>query len=138
MKKIISVILLISIFTVSMSSCKKKEVSAPTCDEVIAAYEEAGYHIYHIENENQGEVYDELCYLKVWLDDEYDYVYFYFFENAEDAEAYAEIRQYNVFIYLFSVIYGDPSWLYTKTYDNIEYEYENSDLLKPFNKLIGN
>ncbi len=135
MKKAISLLLLIFIIA-GLPACQRGSAPAPTCDAVIAAYEQVGYHIYHIVNENQGEIYDESCYVKVWLDDEYDYVYFYFFENADAAEAYAEIRQYNVLIFLFSVIYGDPSWLHTKTYGNIEYEYENPKLMEPFNALI--
>ncbi len=134
MKKIVSLILVISVLLICLSSCVNAEVMPLTCEELIAAYEEAGYHTFHSEPADDG--YEWNCYLKVWLDDEYDYAFFYFFDTEEVAEARAAERKYNILIYLFTVIYGDPTWLYTETYGCIEYEYSNSALIRPFQNLI--
>ncbi len=135
MKKIISLLLLISISIIGLSSCKKEKISAPTCDEVIEAYEKAGYHVSHFKNEFKDDSFDDICYVKVWLDDEYENVYFYFYESAEAAETFDREREYHVLIFLFTVIYGDPTWVWTKTYGNIEYEYEDPRMIKPFKEL---
>ncbi len=131
MKRLIALFLCLCLF-LSLTACAPKEVTPPTCEQLIAAYKEAGYHVFHHEDCEAPQV----CYVKIWLEDEYDYIYFEFFETAKDAEDYAATRQYNAVLYLFSVIYGDPSWLYTETCGNIEYEYCNKDLLKPFEELI--
>ncbi len=137
MKKWISLFLIPAFLCVGLSSCKNKEVVAPTCEEVIAAYQEAGYHVSHRENKLKDDSSDEICYVQVWLDDPYESVYFNFFESTEAAEAMDDERQFNVVIYLFTVIYGDPSWLWSEAYGNIQYEYEDPDMIKPFEDLIG-
>ncbi len=136
-KKMIALILAAFAFMLGLASCKKQEAVAITCDELIAAYKEAGYHVSHVENEYKDDELDDVCYVKVWLEDEHEYdeyVYFNFYESAEVAEELE--REYNVFIYLFSIIYGDPTWVWTDTYGNIGYEYEDGEMIKPFKKLI--
>ena len=64
------------------------------------------------------------------------YIFFYFFDTHEQANAYAKTREYNVLIWLFSAIYGDPSWLTTKVYNQIEIEYDQAYLYEPFEKLL--
>ncbi len=135
MKRAISFLMIISILILALPSCTSKTVTAPTCDELITAYEDAGFSIFH--SEDTEDASDWNCYVKVWDEDEYDYVFFYFFDTPEKAKARDDEREYNVLIYLFSVIYGNPQWLHTETYGNIEYEYSNSDLIKPFKELIG-
>ena len=39
-------------------------------------------------------------------------------------------------MWLFSAIYGDPTWLETECYRNIEIEYDDDDLYVPFEELI--
>ncbi len=133
MKKIISLLLVFSLL-ICLTACKKEEATPPTCEELIAAYEQAGYHVSHHENEYKDESTDEICYVKVWLEDVYECVYFYFYETAETAES-LELN-YNIFVYMFSIIYGDPTWVWTDTYGNIGYEYEDGNMLKPFKELI--
>ena len=104
-------------------------------EEVVQVYNEAGYSVW-------SEVYDEP------LDDGQiaaiqanhpngDYIYFTFFTNNKEAKAYKKEYYHPVTMSLFSVIYGDPQWPLWKVYGCIviEYDYANSDFLKPFNKL---
>ncbi len=130
-KRIIALFVIVCLL-ITMFSCESKVENAPSCEELIAAYENGGYHTFHSENVE----HPMTCSVKVWLDDEYDYAFFHFFGTAEDAKNYNAEREYNILLYLFSVIYGDPSWLYTETYGNVEYEYEDKETLKPFKNLI--
>ena len=125
------VFLMLSALLLSLCGCNKSEKTL-SCEDVVAAYEKAGYQVFHSEWENL----DFSCSVQATDPKTGEYISFHFFENAEEAEAYADSRQYNVVIWLFSVIYGDPSWLTTKTYQNIEIEYDHSYLYKPFKDLI--
>ena len=122
----------------SAVSCLGCSVSNPreiSCQDVIDAYENAGYQVFH-KDERDSET-GQVCYVRVEDNDSDEYIYFAFFNSAESAKARAEQRQWNVFLWLFSVIYSDPQWVIAKTYGNIEYEYRSdTDLIDPFHRLI--
>lgn len=131
--RFISIILLSCVLFISLVSCKNGEIKEITPEQVAMAYEEAGYDVWHSEEDDsiEGERYTVKA-----THENGDYIFFHFFDSVENAEAYADSRQYNVVVWLFSVIYGDPSWLSTETYGNIEIEYDNKDLYEPFEELI--
>ncbi len=124
---------LILVCILSMGGCAK-EPKAVTCEEVVAAYEAAGYTPFH---KHPAEGYDYDCYITVEDEERDEQIFFHFFSTVEAAESYAETRQYNVLLWLFSAIYGKPSWLNTEAYQNIEIEYIGSAIYKSFDKLIG-
>ncbi|MBO5480806.1 MAG: hypothetical protein J6A63_06440 [Clostridia bacterium] len=116
-------------------SCNRSEQTnkAITCDDVTAVYQAAGFTVFHSEKAN---VENGVCYVKATDPDTQEYIFFYFFDTHEQANAYAKTREYNVLIWLFSAIYGDPSWLTTKVYNQIEIEYDQAYLYEPFKTLI--
>ena len=137
MKKIISIILLLS-FVLSLTACcnstEPKEIS---CEEIIAAYEDAGYYVTHGEHKDEAEG-SQLCYIKASLteDSDSDYIYFITCFTEEQAEEAAETDKYNLAVWLYAAVSGESRWLKTGTYGKIEYSYYNSKLIKPFNELI--
>lgn len=129
-----SLMLVISILFASLASCSKGEIKEITPEDVVAAYENAGYEVWQSEEDDdsiEGERYTIRA-----THENGDYIFFHFFDSEENAEAYADTRWYNVLIWLFSVIYGEPSWLTTDTYGNIEIEYDDKTLYEPFKELI--
>ena len=137
MKKIISIILLLSFalsFTACGNSTEPKEIS---CEEIIAAYEDAGYFVAHGEHKDEAES-SQLCYIKASLteDSDSDYIYFITCFTDEQAKEAAETDKYNLAVWLFATVSGESRWLKTGTYGKIEYSYYNSELIKPFNDLI--
>ena len=116
-----------------LSGCRAEEKDI-SCADVVAAYEKAGYQVFH--KDTATEDYDWECYVKAQPKDSDDYIFFYFFDSEDAAEEYANTRQWNAVLWLYSLVSFQPTWLTTKTYGNIEYEYDNSDLVKPFNDLI--
>ncbi len=132
MRRIIYLFTAITILTLTFSSCSEKEPKDITCEEIIDAYEKAGYTVSH--NESEGFEYD--CYINVESKDGEDDIYIHRFSAAEEAASRGEEREYHVLIWLFSVIYGDPTWVYTEVYDVYEIEYTNKALYKPFKSLI--
>ena len=101
MKKILSIILLLS-FALSLTawgnSTEPKEIS---CEEIIKAYEDAGYFVTHGEHKTQAES-SQLCYIKANLteDSDSDYIYFITYFTEEQAEEAAETDKYNLAVWL--------------------------------------
>lgn len=130
MRKWLSVLLLLS-FIVSFAGCSRTEKPV-TYEEVGAAYEVAGYDVWY--NQWDDQPFDRS--IRATDPETGEYIYFHFFATPQEAKNYADTREYNVLIWLFTVIHGDPCWLTTVTYQNIEIEYDHSYLYEPFEKLI--
>ncbi len=101
-----------------------------TCEEVAATYEDAGYNVFH---NHAPELENKVCYIEVNNNDD-EQIIFYFYETAEEAEA--DQLDWNGLLWLFSVVYGDPTWVHTETYQNIAIEYTDQDLYTVFSNLI--
>lgn len=135
MGKLVLILLLISIL--GLSSCDndnmvfEKEI---TCEDIMKVYEEAGYEIFHKETTDQD--YDWNCYVKCTAPDSDDYIFFYIFDTNEEAVNYADERDWNILLYLFSGLFCDSAWLKTKSYNNIAIEYDQKELYKPFETLL--
>ena len=137
MKKIISIILLLS-FALSLTACgNNAEPKEITCDDIIKAYEDAGYYVTHGEHKYEAES-SQLCYIKANLteDSDSDYIYFITCFTEEQAEEAAETDKYNLAVWLYATVSGESRWLKAGTYGKIEYSYYNSKLIKPFNELV--
>ena len=136
MKKIITILLLLSL-SISLIACgnstEPKEIS---CEDIIAAYEDAGYHVTHGEHKTEAES-EQLCYVKASLteDSDSDYIYFTICFTEEQAKKVHETNKYNVIVWLYAAISGEGRWLNSGTYGKIEYSYYNPKLIEPFNKL---
>lgn len=131
MKKLVAMILMATMVLSMFAGCQKGERPV-SCDEVIAAYEAAGYDVYHRDYPERE--YGYVCMVRIEEEDR-DSIEFHFYETEEEAEAEAEERQWNGVLWLFSAIYGDPTWLETECYRNIEIEYDDDDLYEPFKEL---
>ena len=130
-KMFLSVLILISIFVLISCDNTKKEI---TCEDVIKVYEEAGYEVFHKETNPDDYKYE--CYVQCSASDSENYIIFHFFETNEKAESYAAERKWNVILFLYSCAMFEPTWLTTKTYNNIEIEYHENYLYKPFKTLL--
>ena len=139
MKKIISIILLLSLcflFTACGNSSEPKEIS---CEDIIAAYEDAGYTVLYHGHENDT-VYNDLgqyCAFEIRdPDNEDNYMYVHRYFTVEEAKAAAEERQFNPVLWLFFGIFGEWRWLHVGCYGDIEYETFNPEMLKPLRELM--
>ena len=133
-KRICAVLaLFVSLFC--LTGCQANEVTQLTCDQIIAAYEKAGYEIFH--KDTAAEEYAWACYVKAEDKESGEYIFFHFFDSEDAAKAYADTQQWNVVLWLYSLISSQPTWITVKTYGNIEYEYGNSALIGPFQELLG-
>ena len=135
MKKILSFILLFSL-AVSLVACGKSEPKEISCEDIIKAYEDAGYYVTHGEHRDESEG-SQRCYIKACLteDSDSDYIYFITCFTEEQAEEARKNDKYNPVVRFYAAVSGEARWLKTGTYGNIEYSYYNSELIKPFNEL---
>ena len=137
MKKILSIILLLS-FSLSLTACgnsaEPKEIS---CEDIIKAYEDAGSYVAHGEHREETDS-SHLCYIRASVTEEPygDYIYFITCFTEEQAKETRETDKYNLIIWFYASISGESRWLKTGTYGKIEYSYYNPKLIKPFNELI--
>ena len=133
MKKAISILLLFAMVAAVFAGCAGKQGRPVSCDEVVAAYEAAGYRVYH--RDYPEKQYGYSCCIEIDSEDG-EHISFNFFETEQEAAAYAEERQWNWAVWLISVAMQQPTWLTTVTHYNIEIEYDSKDLYKPFEQLI--
>ena len=141
MKKITSILLVVLIISAlfAFTSCNRTYSSEITCEEIIKAYEEAGYYALYHDHEND-EIYNDLgmyCCFEIRdpnNEDNYMYVHRYF--NEEDAKVACKESQFNPILWLFFGIFGEWRWLHVKCYGNIVYETFDYKMLFPMYKLI--
>lgn len=137
MRKIFT-LLLVLLLALSVAGCGKETAQKDiSCEDIIQAYEYAGYYVSHGAHHNEADSVHQ-CFIRADVSEEpgNDYIYFVTFFNAEDAEEAAENDKYNLIIWLYAAVSGEPRWLKSGTYGKIEYSYYNSDLIKPFYELI--
>ena len=136
MKKLLSIILLLS-FCLPFTACNKAEVKEISCEDIIKAYESAGYYVVHGAHKDESDN-TQLCYIKASIseDSDSDYIYFITCFTEEQANEARKIDKYNLIIWFYAAISGESRWLKTGTYGKIEYSYYNPKLIKPFNKLV--
>ena len=138
MKKIISILLLLSI-VLSLTACSSSEPEEITCEEIIAAYKEAGYSVLYHGHEND-ECYNDLgqyCAFEIRdpdNDDNYMYVHRYF--KTEDARTASKEEAWNPILWLFSLIYGEWRWLLTGYYGDLTYSTFDWKMAIPLYELI--
>jgi len=136
MKKIISILLSVLLCFLFVA-CGKSEPRELSCEELIAAYEEAGYYVAHGEHQEETDS-PRRCYIKASISQEpdSDYIYFTTCFTEEQAEEVREIDKYNLIIWFYAAISGESRWLKTGTYGKIAYSYYDPALIEPFQELI--
>ena len=139
MKKIISTLLLLSLcfsFTACGNSTEPKEIS---CEDIIKAYEDAGYTVLYHGHENDT-VYNDLgqyCAFEIRdPDNEDNYMYVHRYFNEEDAKAANEEAKFHPVLWLFFGIFGEWRWLHTGCYGDLTYETFDRKMIKPLKELM--
>ncbi len=130
-------ILLILAALLSAAACGKEDVREVSCEDIIGAYEDAGYVVTHGAHQNAEES-DSLCYVKASLSEEpdSDYIYFIVCFTEEQAEKARQTDQYHFFKWLYASVLGEARWLKVGTHGKIEYSYYNAELIRPFRELV--
>jgi len=112
------------------------EIREISCEEIVKAYEDAGYSVSHGAH-GSAEEDSFVCYIKAEVpeDPDNDYIYFTTYFTEEAAKDAAEAHKYNPAVWLFALPFGEWRWLKSKSYGKIAYTYYDADLAEPFEKL---
>ena len=138
MRNILSLVLIFLLGLTLVSCSGNHQAKEISCEDIIKAYEDAGYYVVH--GEHKAETDNEwLCYIKVSIseDDNSDYIYFTTCFTEKQAEKLAKEQKYNLVIWFYGAICGESRWLKSESYGTIHFSYYNEELVKPFNKLIA-
>ena len=139
MKKIVSILLLLPILLSLFACGKSVEPKEISCEEIIAAYEDAGYTVLYHGHENDENYHDLGYYCAFEVRDpnnENNYMYVHRYFTEEDAKAACDERQFNVLLWLFFGIFGEWRWLHVRCYGDIEYETFDYKMMRPLEKLF--
>lgn len=137
MKKIISILLILT-FIFSLTACNNADGKHFTGEEIIEAYESAGY----IVDTHTTFIEGSVCTISAYesredYNEENEYIHLVVFENEEYARAYNAETQFNVATWLVFAMCGEPRWLHTERYGNVCVEYYPRSFMKPFNEIIN-
>lgn len=136
MKRLIAFLLLL-VLALPLTACDSADGIEFTCDEIIAAYEGAGY----IVNTHTTFIEGSVCTISAYesreaYNEDNDYIHLVIFENEEYAKEYIEEIQFNLATWLVFAVCGEPRWLHTERYGNVCVEYYPNEFIKPLKQLI--
>ena len=134
MRKFIALLLLLSL-VFGITACANEKPREISCEEIIAAYEEAGYSVLYHGHEGDT-AYNDLgiyCSFEVREKggnaDNYVYIDRYF--TAEQAEAAYKEQMYHPLLWVLFAAFGETRWLHTGCYGDIVYSSFEYGMLKP-------
>lgn len=104
--KLLKMLLPVIILALSLSGCATKRTDI-SMEEIIEAYEEAGYSVWSRECDEPSD-YGAIAYIQADHPDG-GYIYFTIFETSQQAKAYKKEFYHPGMMGLFSVIFGDPT-----------------------------
>ena len=126
---------LVLVASMLLCSCAGDSATATvTKDEIIQAYEEAGYLV------STG-MYDSdlddgaIGYIKAEHPNG-DYIYFTIYETVEAAQNYKDAYYHPVMLGFFSVIFGEPGWLRCHVHGDMVIEYIKANVYDIFENLL--
>lgn len=141
MKKALTLLLcaliLLASFTACDNSADPKEI---TCEEIIAAYKDAGYSVLYHGHEGD-EAYNDLgiyCSFEIRdPDNEDNYMYADRYFTEEEAQAAGREQQFNVAVWLIFGMFGEWRWLHTGHYGDMVYSTFERKMLMPLQELMN-
>ena len=137
MKRIVAVICLCAL-VLSLASCNQNETREITCEEIVAAYENAGYtvtHQNHRDSDAEGDVWCSML-IEDPENPRQNYLYIDRYSTAEAAASAAKARMHNPVIWFVFGIHGEWRWLKSKHYGDMHYHTFERDMMKPLHSII--
>ena len=138
MKKSVALCILLCL-ALSFAGCDSQKTREVSCEEIIAAYKDAGYAIeYHNHDDPIYYELKESCHMEIYdpEDPERDYIYITRYFTSEDAEAMEKERRFNVVLWLFFGVFGEWRWLQNGSYGEIYYETFDYKMVEPLKNLM--
>lgn len=139
MKKMISVLLLLSL-VISFSACTApRSAEGISCEDVIAAYEDAGYVLGHHLHEDPVYLEDGICCSLMFEDPEdpdKNYIYIDRYPTGRDARKATAENKYNPILWFVSVLYGEGRWLRSEQFGNLHCTTFEKKMIEPLQHIV--
>lgn len=136
MKKSIAILLLFTLI-LSFTSCNESESKKISCEQIIQAYEDAGYVVVHHTHDDTYESLNIWCSMKIKIAEKVDndFINCIYIDRYNTADNANNARTQNM---ASDIIYsiGELHWRNTGTYGDIYYSTFNKELLDPLKKLM--
>lgn len=139
MKKLISVLLLFSL-AFSFSSCTRWESKTDvSCEDIIAAYENAGYTLGHHLHEDPVYIEEGICCSLMFKDPkkpDKDYIYIERHYTTDGAWQANKDNSYNPILWFVFALNGEARWLHSGRFGEIHYTTFERRLTKPLRDIL--
>ena len=138
MKRILSILLLLSL-TFSFFACTPHRSEEITCEDIIAAYENAGYTMEHHLHEDPVYLEEGICCSLLFEDPENpdkNYIYIDRYRTGRDAQDATIKSKYHPILWFFSVLHGEGRWLRSKQFGILHCTTFDRKMLKPLQSIV--
>lgn len=136
MKKIYGALTAITLCgCMALTACDNPTTNATyAMEEIVEAYADTSYEVQYWDYTLEEYSYEYDYYVVISKDSEEE-AFFYIFDDSAQAEAYKKKQEWNVLLWLFSVIHEDPTWIRCERYGNVVVQYEDYETIKPFREI---
>lgn len=137
MKRVISILLLLSL-AASFSACTPHRTDEVSCEDIIAAYEKAGYTLGHHLHEDPVYLEDGICCSLLFEDPQTpdkNYIYIDRHNSTQDAKSAANDQKHNLVLWFMSALYGETRWLRHGCLGEIHYSTYEREMIKPLREM---
>lgn len=126
----------ISLSFISCSNnAEQREIS---CEDIINAYQDAGYIVKYHNHRGENTEYDAICNIQIEDSNnpEKNYLYIDRYANADEAENAAKENKYNIVTWFIFALHGEWRWLKSESYGEFHYHTFNNKIVKPLEDLM--
>ncbi len=139
MKRVISILLLLSL-TFSLFACTApKNADDASCEDIIAAYENAGYTMEHHLHEDPVYLEEGICCSLMFEDPENpdkNYIHINRYNTNNEAYTATKEQKYNVLLWLFGFIHGETRWLKSEQFGKLHYTTYEKEMFEPLYNIV--
>jgi len=138
MKRVISVLLLLAL-AVSFFACTPHRSEEFSCEDIIAAYEAAGYTLGHHLHEDPVYLEDGICCSLMFQDPQdpdKNYIYIDRYRTGRDAQKATTENKYNPILWFVSVLYGERRWLRSDCFGTLHYMTFDKKMITPLRETV--
>ena len=138
MKRVISVLLLLAL-AVSFFACTPHRSEEFSCEDIIAAYEAAGYTLGHHLHEDPVYLEEGICCSLLFEDPddpEKNYIYIERHTTTNGAYLATEESEYNLVLWFISLVHGEGRWLRSEQFGTLHCTTFEKKMLKPLQSIV--
>ena len=132
------IVIAVALMLACLISCGKTEPKEISCEDIIKAYDNAGYTVKYHNHSITNTESDIIC--SIQIDDPSNppknYLYIDRYANIESAKMAVKDTSYNPVLWFVFAINGETRWLKSEQYGVIHYHTYSNKITKPLENLM--